>query len=218
MKIENGVDSIEVDIPQSDEKSWFITNSQSISVPKDVFMLDAFKRDFPQFDIKDFKTFTSILSRSVALQDWYSIQSGNFIRTIELPSFLSEVLTPMKYNSIKGSLSSYNKVLSTEGKAIKELSDKYDSDIKKIKENTSKSILSIISDPVVRVLIMNSSEMPISLQIKIEDYTPKTEDITQSRDRYAQELLHNYQRSLIKLISEKPDVNIDSVINGLKVK
>jgi len=218
MKLENGPDSINVEIPDSDENNWFITKSQSISITKDAFMLEAFKRDFSQFSVKDFADLVSLVSRSVALQDWYSLQSANFIRTIELPGFLSDVVPPEKYNSIKESLSSYNKALTDEGKQIKLLSEKFDEDLRRIKSNTSKVVSSITSDPVVRILTMRTSEMPISLQIKINNYTPKTDDVTQSRDRYAQEMLFNYQRSLIKLVSEKPSINIDSVIKGLSVK
>lgn len=218
MILENGADLVNIDIPVADEKEWFITKSQKISITKDAFMLRAFNEDFPQFSVKDFSDLVSLVSRSVALQDWFALQSANFIRTIELPGFLSDVVKPEKYNSIKESLSSYNKALAEEGKQIKALSEKFDEDLKRIKNNTSKVVSSILSDPIVRVLTMKTSEMPISLQIKINNYTPKTDDVTQSRDRYAQEMLFSYQRSLVKLIGDKPNVNIDSVINGLSLK
>jgi len=218
IELDDDVSNLKVELPSVDSDNWFVSKTQSLSISKDEYMLKAFNSEFPNLAITSFSQLSDLVSRSSALQDWYAIESAKYIKLVELPAFLSNSVTPAKFSTIRDSLSQYNKINSDEGKQIKALSEKFDSDLKAIRNASKAKIDKLCSDPIIRILIIKTNEMPLSLQIKINNYTPKTDDVTQSRDRYAQELLYNYQRSLIKLVDEKPDVDIEKIINRLKLK
>jgi len=209
---------IEVPEPLPNSENWYVSNTQTVSISKDQFFLTSWRSDFPTIKVEKFDEISALVSRSKALQDWYAKKNVEYIRRIEVPGYLDKVLPPDDFNKIKQDLKEVNAAFSEEGAAIKEASDEFKRKLEAIRLKTKERLGKVYQNKIVRVVTMNASELPLSLLVKIEGYTPKTDDPTQSRERYAQEVLYNYQRSLVQLLQSKPDVDIEAVISGLELK
>jgi len=207
--------SFTVPAPAPDSDNWFVTSSESVSVSKEVYMMDAYRRDFPNGPIKDFQTLSRIVSRSAALQDWYARNSASYIDYVAVPTYASDVLSPSRFKGVCDSLKEFNKALSIEGKEVLEASRIFNAAVEAARNKRKRATDKLTADKVVRVLTMNSSELPITMQLAIEGFTPKTDDQEQSKDKYARELLYIFKRSLLAKIQDDPSVDIDSFIKSL---
>lgn len=211
--------NVSVTTPSTDESGWYVTEQQSFTIDKGEFMLKEFAKDFPKFKVNDYDVLQRVVGRSTKLQEWFQKTSLLYADSIQLPVSFKELFSPKDYNRFYKDILSYKTVLAQESAEIEELSKKFSTDLKEIKKKYKDKTDKIIGkEKVYSILSMNSSDMPISLQIEIEGYTPVTGDVTQKRRMYGREMLLKYQRSLIKLVNDDPLVDIDAIIEENRVK
>jgi hypothetical protein len=202
----------DVDEPSSDDSGWFTTRSESVSVDKPSFMMSAYKRDFPKGPVKNFDSLVDIISRSGTMSDWYSKTSGDYTETISIPSYGADILSPKKFKQVQEKLKLHKEAYSLEGKTIAEASATMQVAIENAKNIRMKACGELTNDPVIRVLSMNSSELPVSMQLAIIGYTAKDSNKAQDQNKYARELLYIYKRALLQRVIEDPGFKLDQFI------
>lgn len=212
-------DNVIVNKPGPDQQNWYTIEQQSFTINKEDFILEKFKEDFPKFRIKDFEQFKLVLSRSEKLQDWYSKTSLLYADSIQLPVAFKDEFEPDEYQGYFRDMQKYKETLAKESYDIQKLSEVFDKDLVKIKEKYRNDLEKIVnSNKLYPILTLKSIEMPLSIQIEIENYTPKTGDVTNQKTLYAREMLISYQKALIDLVKNKPEIDIIQVIEENKVK
>lgn len=72
--------------------------------------------------------------------------------------------------------------------------------------------------PYARVISMNTTELPLTLQLAIENFTPANDVNSPNKKAYARELLIRYKLELIKMIKNDPSININLVIESMQEK
>lgn len=210
---------VKVQYPNPDSKNWYTIEQQSFTIDKNEFILEKFKEDFPRLKIKDYSQFELVLSRSEKLQDWYSKISLLYADSIQLPVAFKDIFNPKEYQQYFIDMQEYKSELANESNEIFDLSNKFDTDLLIIKNKYKEKLDNIIAkDKVYPILTLRASQMPLSIQIEIENFTPKINDNTNQKSLFARELLINYQRSLLELVKNDPTVDILGIIESNLIK
>jgi hypothetical protein len=214
----NGVD-ITIEEPSKDESSWTVIEAQSFKIDKGDFILKEFKKDFPNLKIRDADHLVRVVSRSEVLNEWYAKTSLLYADSVQLPLAYKDQLSPIEYKEFFSDTSLYKKNLALETDEIQQLSKTFKEEAQIIRDKYKKLNDDIISkNKMYPILVLNKNQLPISASIMIEDYTPKTGDITMKRNAYGREVLISYQKSLIKAVKDKPDIDILAVIKEMSTK
>jgi hypothetical protein len=210
---------LNVEAPSKDEDNWTVIQQQSFTIDKGEFVLNHFKKDFPKMKIKDYDQLLKIISRSKKLSEWYSKVSLLFADSIQLPLAFKDKFDPNEYQQLFSDIKNYKENLALESADIQRESAVFDQTILKIRNKYKKLNDVIINkNKVYPILTLTKEKLPISAQIQIEDYTPKTGDVTQKKTAYAREILIQYQRALVDLVKENNDVDILAVIDQMSEK
>lgn len=205
--------------PTKDSSNWYTIEQQSFTIEKDSYILDEFRRDFPHVNVLDFEQLKLVLSRSKKLQEWYALVSIKFTDSIQLPVAYKDLFSPLEYKQYFKDIQEYKSNLARESEEIEKLSSKFTEDLNEIKGKYSELNKQIIDkNKFYPIITLNGQDIPLSLQLEIEQYTPKTGDITQQRSLYGREMLINYKRSLIEKVQKEPDTNILDLIEEMKLK
>lgn len=207
-----------IDKPSPDEQNWYTTESESFGIDKNVFVIESYNNDFPGYYIDNIEMLLNVISRSKALQKWYADCSAKYSQAAMLPSYLKQVVEPIKYKQISNKISKYNQILKKESDELEKESVIYKEKCRKISENNRKELDLIKADKLVSIVTMNTTSLPISMQIDIEKYTPKDGDIAQQRRKYARELLMCFQKQLATIVESDPTVDINLLIESLTLK
>lgn len=216
--MENQYD-IDIKKPTKDSDNWYVIQQESFTIDKNDFILTKYNEDFPKSKIDNYDMFELVLNRSSKLQEWYSLVSLQYTDSIQLPVAYKDLFKPEEYKGFFKDIQSYKNNLAKESAEIEELSNKFKKDVNIIKQkyfNKNKEIVD--SNKFYPIITMNATQLPLSIQIEIESYTPKTGDITQQKSVFAREYLINYKRSLIEFVKTNPNVNIEEVIEEFRVK
>jgi hypothetical protein len=214
----NGVD-ITIEEPSKDESSWTVIEAQSFKIDKGDFILKEFKKDFPNLKIRDADHLVRVVSRSEVLNEWYAKTSLLYADSVQLPLAYKDQLSPIEYKEFFSDTSLYKKNLALETDEIQQLSRTFKEEAQIIRDKYKKLNDDIISkNKMYPILVLNKNQLPISASIMIEDYTPKTGDITMKRNAYGREVLISYQKSLIQAVKDKPDIDILAVIKEMSTK
>lgn len=210
---------LKVKQPSKDESGWTVIEQQSFTIDKKDFILKEFYKDFPNLVIKDFKQLSGVVSRSRKLSEWYSRASLLYADSIQLPLAFKDEFSPEQYKRYFKDMQSYKENLALETLEIQKTSERFKKETDAIHEKFRKINQELIEkEKIYPILTLNKSDLPISTQIIIEDYTPQTGDITQKRSAYAREILINYQKALIDLVKKEPKVDIQRVIDEMSTK
>jgi hypothetical protein len=214
----NGID-ITIEEPSKDESSWTVIEAQSFKIDKGDFILKEFKKDFPNLKIRDADHLVRVVSRSEVLNEWYAKTSLLYADSVQLPLAYKDQLSPIEYKEFFSDTSLYKKNLALETDEIQQLSKTFKEEAQIIRDKYKKLNDDIISkNKMYPILVLNKNQLPISASIMIEDYTPKTGDITMKRNAYGREVLISYQKSLIQAVKNKPDIDILAVIKEMSTK
>lgn len=213
------IGDIEIERLSADQSTWYTVQQQSFTIDKEAFILEQFSKDFPTMKIKDFDQLKNVLSRSRKLQEWYATSSLLYADSIQLPVAFKDIFEPARYQEAFKDMMEYKSFLAKESEDISILAKKFDDDLASIKEKYKKELQRVVSkDKIYPILTLRSDDMPITIQIEIENFTPKTSDTVQQKTIYARELLICYQRALLQKVKDDPEIDIIALIEAQKVK
>jgi len=207
-----------VPAPSVDENNWYTIEKESVSIDKAQFLLEIWERDFPHIKVKDYDQLNQITSATKVGRKWKANASAQFILAVQMPNFLAGVVKPERYNKVKASLQKMNEAYSVHGDTAKRLAKDYDEKVLKNDADLAEKLKKITSDKLIRAITLRSEELPLSTQLEISNYTPKDGDVSQSREKFAREVLYNFQRTLALLVESDPDVDLEAIISNFAVK
>jgi arsenate reductase-like glutaredoxin family protein len=206
--------------PDGNFKDWTVIKQESFKLDKSTLILDKFKKDFPQYKIDDYEFLTRACSRSKEMTQWLINANLEYADEAQTPLFAKDIIEPGHFKQLQSKITEISKVISKQSLKKRELADKYKSDLKDL-ENEEKILVNKIKgdDKYVKILSLNSTYLPFTLQIQIEGYVPKDkENLQESRDVFARETLIQYKRTLCQMVKDNPKVDIDGVIESNLLK
>lgn len=214
-KYENGGREYTVDVDDNPD-SWLIINDELYRPDRSAFILEKFNESFPHIDVKnDAKLIYSLCSRSSSLSEWLAQVNLEYASIQNEPTFYRDYIEPKRYEKVSKELTEYSRKVKL--RAEEELKAAEEFRLKMDLINKKYSNIKF-TYPESRVISMNTTELPLTLQLAIENYTP-ADDSTPNQRAYARETLINYKLTLIDLINSKDssfDINIAIEANKLK--
>lgn len=205
--------------PEPDQSGWYYIKQQSFTINKDDFILERFNEDFPHLKVNDIKQFELVLSRSTILQDWYAKTSLIYTDSIQLPVAFKDLFKPDEYQGYFKDMQQYKNNLAKQSGEIENASKEFTKKVDLINDKYKKlNDIIIASNKIYPILTLTGQLLPLSIQIEIENYTPKTGDVTQQRTVYAREMLINYKRALITKLKDDESIDVLQLIEDNRVK
>lgn len=194
----NGVEMV-LPVPKdSKSEDWNIVVDEKQKPDRSKYVEERFDQDFPEHKGTPYKTIGTLASRSKAIQDWLRNINVEFSALAQTPLFYQDYLGAEKYQELKSDVSKANVKLK---KLRKEYSDKVAEVKKELSEIEGKMSevweLSTTSVPF-RILTMDSTELPLTLQLAIENYTPADKETGPNQRRFAKEMLVRYKLLLLE--------------------
>lgn len=208
---------LKVEAPKVNSSDWLIKREESLRPEKKDFVLKAFNKRFPDIKVKDADQVYNLCSRSKLLNEWLSNTNLLYVDQVKIPAYAIDLLDTSKVKECYEIITEINDKNSLKAAAIKALSDTFKENLRKIEDNKDYKCDKQLTNEV-KVLILNTTDLPLTLQLAIENFTPAKNDEFPDTRAYAREMLFQFKKSLFKLIKEKPEINIDNVINELKEK
>jgi len=191
--------------------------------------LEAFQNEFPQFDVRSYDELTELCSRSKVFMRWLIKANSNYSEFAQLPLFLKDKVKPEKYIQLQTCLTSISRKQSQFGLSKTALANKYQTDLAKIENEESESIKTILNteidkndkdlNKILKVISLNSTYLPFSLQMVIQRYVPSNlEDPQESGRVFAREILIRYKEALVDAIINNDSIDVDSLIESNQLK
>uniref|UniRef100_A0A2V0RI88 Uncharacterized protein n=1 Tax=viral metagenome TaxID=1070528 RepID=A0A2V0RI88_9ZZZZ len=228
MKFKYLTSSFEVNLPNKEnENDWIVVVSESSSYNKEEVLVNAFEKDFPEIklignDVSSKYIFlTSVTARSKALLKWYAAAKLSYSELTQLPLYLADHVHPSEFIKVREKASEINVVVSEFSKRAQSLAREYSEKLKKIENERDEAISEIkLNDNLIKIVTLQVIDLPLSIQMSIEGYAPKdiSRDVSESRRVYARECLTTFKVSLLKLINDEPEVDINDIVKELGLK
>lgn len=227
MKFESKQGIIEFEEVGVNEDDWITIKSQSVSFDKCSFFVDAFRRDYPAFnllgsnDVEKFDFLAEACGKSPTFRNWFASVSIKYSDTTQTPLFLKNRVAPDEYKVLMDQVLVIKNELSQIVKSRNDLAIEYNRNLTRLKEQEDRIVSRLIGqNSTLKILYLNSECLPFSIQLKIQGYNPQNvdTDITTSKRRLTQEYLAKFKIALLDLVKEKPEVDIDALLDELAVK
>lgn len=210
---------VKVELPKKTTDDWVVVLAESLEVDRSGFMMSEWNKTFGRkFKVKDFDQLSKICSTNTDLVEWWSLTSLRYSRLTQVPLHLKGEVDPDEYKTISEVISEINKINSVKQAEINEVTRELSAKRKKIEENAKIAINKLKADNViVKILTITTQDLPISILLQIDNFNPK-ENPDVMKDLFAREMIINYKKALIKLVKDKPDIDIDDVISKGRTK
>lgn len=209
-------DGVEMKLPvpkDSKVEDWNIVVDEKQKPDRAKFVEERFNEDFPDHKGTPYKTIGTLASRSKAIQDWLRNINVEFSALAQTPLFYQDYLGAEKYQKLKDDVSKTNarlKKLRTEySNKVAEVKE----ELKEIEGKMSEVWESSTTSVPFRVLTLDSTELPLTLQLAIENYTPADKETGPNQQRYAKEMLVRYKLLLLENYGNSSLEELNKFIN-----
>lgn len=219
--------SIEVKGLPADKESWVSIQSASVEYDKRQTIIDKFAKDWPEVKLfgnttdEKFDLLSRLASRSPDINEWLGIANIYYSDTTQMPLWLKEYVEPGEYRGKAEKLLLITENAAKYSNLKNEAAREFQAKIKKLDKDQAEGARKIVGgDKILKVISLDARSLPVSLQLAIEGYTPadKELDIAESRRVYTRELLIQFKRSLLTMLQEHPEVDIDKYVLSIRSK
>lgn len=215
IKLKSGEMVINFNLPDENEiEKWNFEVDKNYLPDKDKFIEDEFERAFGQLLESDL--IYKLVGRNDAVKEWLVETNAKYEISVQCPQYFKEYMSDEEYKDLSKEINIYNSLNREEAEDIRVLSENYKKELNKISNKYKVKKDAITTNPRLRVLTLNSTKLPISLSLAIENYTPKDLTDLNSKRTYARETLIRYKQVLLQCIKDGKDV--DALINDLSSK
>jgi hypothetical protein len=223
------VNGIKIDVKdnQKDMNGWVVIENQSFSFDKTEIIHDEFIKDWPHIKLFGESTqdrydlICRLASRSPEMSEWLSLKNILYSDTTQMPTWVKGYVDPNEYKLRARKLLVLSDLSAEYADKKSAAAREYTAAIRKLESEQALKARKIMDgDNVLKILCLNSSSLPISLQLAIEGYTPadKQQDISESRKVYAREMLIQFKIALLNAWKNQNISDIDDVVRELKTK
>lgn len=218
LRLNMKIDFAEIMYLPKDKDSWKIIQSENYAPDRDEFILEKFKKDFKDIVVKDVQRVYALCSRSSALSDWLSRSNLDYSLNASVPKWLKAEINPEDFKKAQESIQKVS--ISARKRSSAELiaSERFKKEMKIAKDVFEKETKEYMNTNLVKILNLKSTDLPITLQSAIEDYTPGEAADSPDKKVYAREVLVRFKISLLRYIKENPGEDIQSKIEEYRLK
>ncbi len=207
-KIKENIENITIDGDNTD--GWYTLESDSIGFNRDEVLLEEFNQ-FHKTTIKNVNDIYELVSLSDDIQEWYLDFNINYNESAELPKYVNDIIDSKEYIEVKRKLTEYKNLQAEVQDEINKESQIYKDKISKIRSKIENTEIGA-DDPVFKILNLNVKQLPLSISLKIINYTPSTANVAASRKMYAKEMLIRYKQNLLRTLKENENYTLDDLI------
>jgi hypothetical protein len=214
------IGDLEVKLPDETLDNWVVVKQQSIKYVKGDIILEKFNKDFPHAVVDSYDVICDLASRSTKISEWLVNANTIYSELAEMPLYLDGLVEPKIYKGLTQDIQRINETIGSFSQSRQQLAEKYKSELKILEKKEKEAINKIKGDnKFLRVLTLNTTSLPLTLQLMINGYSPSnSENLQESQKVFAREMLINYKVSLIKKIIEDPNFKVDIVIDDNQLK
>lgn len=187
-----------------DLNKWHCKIDDDFKPSRNQFIIDRFERDYGS--VQKIDTINELVSRSLALKEWYSKVIEEYILEVDVPQYFIDKIDPKQYKKLSQKVSEFNSILAQESEAKRNLSLKYKADLENINLKFEPKKNEIVKDNFVRVLTLTKEELPLKLQLLLVNYSPNEESDPRTASLYGREMLVRYKIELLDHISKGDDI------------
>lgn len=206
---------------------WTVIKSQAVQYSAAEVIVDNFNESFNNIQLsgetyeEKYEFLTKLVSRNSKLLEWYSAQKIKYSDLAQLPLFAKDLIEPKKFKSLQNDLTALSDVVKESVDQRILASNEYKKKLNLIDINEKRKISEIKSkDQVLKILSLNSSQLPLTLSLAIENFTPlgDTKLAAENKKIYVRETLTQFKIGLLKFLNDNPNTDIDDVIDKLGLK
>lgn len=211
-------DTLSIDIEKVDTSSsnWKIIQTEDYRPDKRAFIEEQFSESYPKFGKLDYDMITALASRSKVISKWLTISSQKYTVEVDPPLWLQSEISAEEFKEIKPKITLLSKAASDRAEAEAKAASEYKNKLARIERDFSDKVSAMKKDSnLLKILSMSSTDLPITLQLAIENFTPSSAESAPNQRMFAREILTSYRISLIKYSKTNPDMDIQTVIDRL---
>lgn len=205
----------DVNAPPSDSNAWLVVQEELYRPDKGKFVLDKFQSDYPSITVNDEEQIYSLASRSTMLAEWLAKTNIEYAVIEGAPTYFREYVDPSDFEKASDEVRRISLSLSEKAKAQEAAVQEYKNKLAKIDKEFSLKIKT--DNKIAKVISLNSTLLPLSIQLAIDNYTPAAES-TINQKTFGRECLMNFKIALLKALKKNPELDIDKIVKENQVK
>lgn len=213
--IKSGSNSYDVDGPPTDENKWLIVVEEKYRPDKQKFIYEEFIKDYPDIKAIDADQVYALASRSSKLNNWLSKKNLEYAIKEGSPTFYRDYVEPDVYDKASKVIQKLNEVNAKKAAEQAAAASKYQDTLKEIDDKYSRLLST--DNSIAKVLNINTTALPLSIQLAIDNYTPAGSS-SPNQKAYARECLVNYKIALLKAIKNDQKIDIEKLIKDQQEK
>lgn len=214
------VGDLKIAKPEDKLDDWTVVKQQSMKYVKGDVIVEKFNKDFPHAKVNNYELICDLASRSRKISEWLVNANVTYSELAEMPLYLEGLVEPKTYKSLTSDILQINRTIGSFSQQRQELAEKYKNELKRLDKKENETINLIKGkNKILKVLTLNTTSLPLTLQLMISGYSPANSlNVQESQKIYAREMLINYKVTLIKKIISNEDIDIDAIIEESQLK
>jgi hypothetical protein len=227
MKITTDFGDLNIDDVGPDEDGWVTIQSQSVTFDKTSFFIGKFNEDFPAYNLsgsnddEQFTFLSELCARTPAMRKWFAAVSVIYSNTTQLPLYLKDKLSPGDYKSVQDKMLILKDELAEVIKERNLEAAKYTAALERLRQKELDIARKTTrADNVMKIMLLNTEALPLSIQLKIQAYMPSGQDldVADGRRRLAQEYLAKFKCALLDLNEKDPNLDVEALVKEIELK
>lgn len=204
----------------SDKDRWKVIRDESYRPERDKFVFEKFIKDFPDFKnkIQQPSKVYSLCSRSAVLNEWLAKTNLEYASTESIPTYFRNSVSTSDWKQVEASLSEYKKIQVEKAKEELEAAKDYRNRLDQIAKEAAQKQSAVSATKYSTIINLNSTDLPLTLQLAIDNYSPAANTQAPTQKTFAREILVEYKLALIDIVKNDSNVDIDKVIEENKTK
>lgn len=201
--------SYAIEEPSKDEEKWLIISDDKYRPDKSKFVFDKFQKDYPSIKAINAEQVYKLASRSVKLNEWLAKTNAEYAVIEGAPTYFRQYAKPDEFDAASKEVLKLSKAQALKAREQADAAIKYRENLAEI--DTKYERLLTTSDKIAKILSLNTTVLPLSVQLAIENYTP-AKSSSPTAKAYARECLVSYKIALLKTLQKDKDTDIDKLI------
>lgn len=210
--------SMIIDTIPKNKDQYYTVMEEKYRPDKDNFVFSKFLEDFPNIKAADATVVYKLASRSSVLNEWLQTVNLMYSQFANEPTFYRDYVSAEGFDSVVQLYPKMNMILRADATARFDAVTNYRKKLGELDTALTTALKPFRSNKVMRIITLPSSDLPLSLQLAIENFTTATDVQVVDSKAYAREVLIRYKMSLLSAVSNDPNIDIESIIQGNKVK
>lgn len=203
---------------------WYTISDTAYRPDKDKFVLDNFNKDYPNINLTGsdedkVKRVYALASRSAKLNEWLAGVNVLYSQTETTPTFYRDEVTPQEYEVLSSKAQQLSKIASERASAELAAAQNYAAVLSNIDATFNKRRSETMgNDKVLKVITLNSTSLPLTAQMAIENFVPAAGGTSPDKKTYAREMLIRFKLALLQKIKADPNFDLEAALDDASTK